>query len=50
MYEVIEKLSVIIELQEKLIVNLCSRLAQDESIEAELKRIDALKEELRDVI
>lgn len=46
----IEKLSVIIELQEKLIVNLCSRLVQDESIEAELKRIDALKAELRDVI
>ena len=29
-------------------MNLCSRLAQDESIEAELKRIDALKAELRD--
>lgn len=44
--EVIEKLSIIIELQEQLIVRLCNQLSQDEGIDAELKRIRALKAEV----
>lgn len=44
--EVIEKLSIIIELQEQLIVRLCNQLSQDENIDAELKRISALKAEV----
>lgn len=44
--EVIEKLSIIIELQEQLIVRLCNQLSQDDSINEELNRIKALKAEV----
>ena len=48
--EVIEKLSIIIELQEQLIVRLCNQVSQDESIDEELRRIEALKAELNNAV
>ena len=48
--EVIEKLSIIIELQEQLIVRLCNQISQDESIDEELRRIEALKAELNNAV
>lgn len=43
MYEIIEKLNIIIELQENLIRELCKEVAQNAAIDAELRKIEELK-------
>lgn len=53
MFDVIEKQNEIIRMQSELITELCSELAQHaelDRIEAKLAKIEALKEEVENVI
>lgn len=50
MMETVEKLCMIIDLQNKLIEKLYSQLAQHAEIDAEIAKIEALKKELTDAV
>ena len=48
MYQIIEKLIIIIELQEGLIKELCKQVSQNAAIDSELRKIAALKAEIEE--